>query len=278
MNPDRRVWLITGAGRGFGNAFMRHAIEAGDRVVATARSVEAIRDLESLAPDRVLGLALDVTDRAAAFDVVAKAVESFGRIDVAINNAGYSLQGALEELSEEEIRDEFETNFFGGLWVAQAVIPVMRGQRRGHIINISSAAGGTGIPMAGMYCASKWALEGASEALAAELTPFGIAVTIVEPSGFRTGFAGSSHLRTEPMREYEETFSAILEAISPGIAGTEAGDPEIAAQAIMDLVDNPKPPLRLLLGNNAFDMLTAAHRSRLEEALSQEATARAADG
>jgi NAD(P)-dependent dehydrogenase (short-subunit alcohol dehydrogenase family) len=277
MESDGRVWLITGAGRGFGNTFARHALEAGDRVVGTARSPEALQDLEQMAPERVLGLTLDVTDRTAAFDVAAKAVDCFGRIDVLVNNAGYSLQGALEELSEQEIRDEFDTNFFGVLWVSQAVIPVMRRQGRGQIINISSAAGGTGLPMAGMYCASKWALEGASEALAAELAPFGISVTIVQPSGFRTTFASSSHLRTDPIREYEETFADILERISPSIAGTEAGDPALAAQAILALADNPEPPLRLLLGNNAFDMLTAAHRRRLEEALSQESTARAAD-
>src|SRR4029077_761731 len=159
-------------------------------------------DLSRVAPERAQALELDVTDRAAAQRVVEQALERFGRLDVVVNSAGYGLHAAVEETTEAEARDQMETNFFGALWVTQAVLPVMRGQRSGHILQVSSAAGGTGFPMVGMYCASKFALEGMSECLALEVAPFGIAVTILVPSDFRTGFRDACRKRASPLADY----------------------------------------------------------------------------
>jgi NAD(P)-dependent dehydrogenase (short-subunit alcohol dehydrogenase family) len=162
--------------------------------------------------------------------------------------------------------------------VTQAALPVMRRQRRGHIVQVSSAAGGTGFPMVGMYCASKFALEGMSECLALEVAPFGIAVTILVPSDFRTGFRAACHKRQAPLAEYGKQFAANLEAMGSHTSGSEPGDPERAAKALLDLVSSPNPPLRLVLGNMAFDVLTAHHRRELDEWTSREAVSRQADG
>jgi NAD(P)-dependent dehydrogenase (short-subunit alcohol dehydrogenase family) len=276
--PSGRVWLITGASRGLGRAFAQVALEAGDAVVLTARDPSTLEELADRHPGATLALELDVTDRAAARRAVARGVERFGRIDVAVNCAGYGLHAAIEETTEAEAREQMETNFFGALWVTQAVLPVMRAQRRGHIIQVSSAAGGTGFPMVGMYCASKFALEGMAECLALEVAPFGIAVTILAPSDFRTGFRAACHRREQPIAEYGDQFAANLEEMAAHHSGSEAGDPARAARALLELVDNPEPPLRLLLGNMAFDVLTAHHRRQLAEWAALEAVARGADG
>jgi NAD(P)-dependent dehydrogenase (short-subunit alcohol dehydrogenase family) len=272
---SERVWLITGAGRGLGQAFAAAALARGDAVVATARSVTA---LDSLAGERLLALELDVTDRAAAHAIAECAVERFGRLDVAVNNAGYAIHAAVEELAEEEIRAQLETNFFGALWVMQAAMAVMRRQRAGHIVNVSSAAGVVGFPLVGAYSASKFALEGISECLALEAAPFGVHVTILEPSDFRTGFREACRRRAAPIADYEEAFAANLDALSARHAGEEAGDPRRAAAALLDLVDDPVPALRLALGNAAHDRLTAHHRLALREWEAAEAVARGADG
>lgn len=182
-----RVWLITGASRGLGRAFAQAALDAGDAVVLTARDPGAVEILRAAHPAATLALELDVTDRAAAHRAVARAIDAFGRIDVLVNSAGYGLHASVEETTEREAREQMETNFFGALWVTQAAMAVMRRQRSGHILQVSSAAGGSGFPMVGLYCASKFALEGMTEALALEAERFGIAVTIVAPSDFRTG-------------------------------------------------------------------------------------------
>jgi len=273
-----RTWLVTGASRGLGRAFVEAALGAGDAVVATARDARTLADLVDRFPDRSLALDLDVTDRDAARSVAARATERFGRLDVAVNNAGYGLHGAVEEVTEAEARAQLETNFFGALWVTQAVLPHMRSQGSGHIVQVSSAAGAVGFALVGMYSASKFALEGMSECLAREVAPFGIKVTILEPSDFRTGFRDQAEKRRRPLPAYEEAFGANLDALSSRHSGSEAGDPARAASALLALVDEAEPPLRLLLGNTAFDVVTAAHRRQLDEWAAQEAVARAADG
>jgi NAD(P)-dependent dehydrogenase (short-subunit alcohol dehydrogenase family) len=184
--------MITGAARGLGLEFARAAVGRGDRVVATARNTVPL-ELAAGAPDRVEVAALDVTDREAVSDTVTRALERFGRLDIVINNAGYGIHGAVEELGEEELRAQLETNFFGAVWVMQAVLPIMRAQGSGHIINVSSTAGGAGFALVGGYSASKFAPEGITECLALEAAAFGVHVTIVEPSDFRTGFRDACH-------------------------------------------------------------------------------------
>ena len=270
--------MITGASRGLGRAFAQAALDDGDRVVLTARDPAALEDLRAAQPGRTLALELDVTDRGAAHRAVTLAVEAFGRIDVLINSAGYGLHAAVEETTESEAREQMETNFFGALWVTQAVMAVMRSQRSGRILQVSSAAGGTGFPMVGLYCASKFALEGMTEALALEAERFGIAVTIVAPSDFRTGFLASCRDRQEPIDEYSLEFADNLEAMSVRHVGSEPGDPLVAARAIVDLVRDPNPPRKLLLGNRSYDVHVAHHRAQLAEWAGQEHLARSADG
>ena len=270
-----RVWLITGAAGGLGRAFATAALERGDAVALAARDVGRLADLTT--SRNALAVELDVDDRAAVFAAVADVHEHFGRIDVLVNNAGYGLHGAVEETTESEAREIIETNLFGALWVTQAVAPAMRAQRSGHMIAVSSAAGITGFPLVGLYSASKFGLEGLYECLALELEPFGVHVTILEPSDFRTPFRNSCRRRAEPVAAYAEYFAENLEQMAPSTSGSEDGDPALAAAALMNLVDHPSPPLRLALGNRAFDLGTAHHRSVLEEWLAQERISRSAD-
>ena len=187
-----KVWFITGASRGFGREWAIAALERGDRVAATARTVSTLHDLVERFGDAILPLELDVTDRAADFAAVARAHEHFGQLDVVVNNAGYGQFGLVEELSEAEARGQLETNFFGALWVTQAALPYLRAQGSGHIIQVSSIGGISAFPNVGIYNASKWALEGLSQALAQEVAGFGITVTVVEPAGYSTDWGGSS--------------------------------------------------------------------------------------
>jgi len=273
-----RVWLITGASRGLGRAFAQAALDEGDTVVLTARDPGAVEDLCAAHPSATLALELDVTDRAAVDRAVAGALDAFGRIDVLVNSAGYGLHAAVEETTESEAREQMETNFFGALWVTQAVMGVMRRQGSGRILQVSSAAGGTGFPMVGLYCASKFALEGMTEALALEAERFGIAVTIVAPSDFRTGFLASCRDREAPIEAYSLEFADNLEAMSVRHVGSEPGNPLVAARAVLDLVANPNPPRKLLLGNRSYDLHVAHHRAQLAEWAEQENVARSADG
>ena len=270
-----RVWLITGAAGGLGRAFASAALARGDGVALAARDSGRLADLA--ASPNALAVELDVDDRAAVFAAVARAREHFGRIDVLVNNAGYGLHGAVEETSESEAREIVETNLFGALWVTQAVAPVMRAQGCGRMIGVSSAAGITGFPLVGLYSATKFGLEGLYECLALELEPFGVHVTILEPSDFRTSFRNSCRRRAEPIAAYAEHFAENLEQMSPSTSGSEDGDPALAAAALMELADHPSPPLRLALGNRAFDLGTAHHRRVLEEWLAQERISRSAD-
>ena len=254
-----KVLFITGASRGFGKIWTEAFLQRGDKVAATSRNIDGLSDLARKYGNALLPIQLDVTDREASFAAVNKAKEHFGRIDVVINNAGYGLFGAIEETSEQEARDQMEANVFGLLWVTQAVLPIMRAQGQGHIIQLSSILGIATSPVLGLYNASKFAVEGLSETLAAEVKPFGIKVTLVEPNGFSTDWSGTSAIHTTPMKEYEEVKAAFYASITPGFFG----DPEATKDAILKLVDSPQPPLRLFLGKVALPWAKQVYSDRL---------------
>lgn len=256
-----KVIFITGAARGFGKIWAEAFLKRGDKVITTGRNLEALEGLRNIYGDQVLSVQLDVNDRLASFEAVKKAKEHFGRIDVLINNAGYGLFGTVEETSEEEARNQMETNFFGLLWLTQAVLPIMREQKSGHIIQVSSFLGLVTIPVLGIYNASKFAVEGLSETLASEIKDFGIHVSLVEPNGYTTDWSGQSAVQTKSMVEYGNVKQAFYEAVStPGING----HPEATTEAMLKLVDSPNPPLRLLLGSFAYTMVKRVYEERLE--------------
>lgn len=265
MTAATRTWLVTGASRGLGRAVTEAVLDAGHTVVATARRPQALAGLAGKYGDRVVPLALDVTDRARAGEVVREAAARAGRIDVLLNNAGYGLAGAVEEVSEQQVRDQLEVNFLGALWCTQAVLPVMRAQRSGHILQMSSIAGIATYPNLGMYNAGKWALEGMSEALAHEVAGFGIRVTLVEPGEFRTEWSGAAMTRATPMPEYDEVLAKRRHGLSGAYAHLQPGDPYKAGLALLKLVDAEDPPVRLLLGNSAADLAPRVYRQRIEE-------------
>ncbi len=274
-----RIWFITGASRGFGRSFAQAALTAGDRVAATARDTSALDDLVAEHGDAVLPVELDVTDHDAAFAAVGKAHEHFGRLDVVVNNAGYGMSGAIEELTEEQARRQIEVNVFGALWVTQAALPVLRDQRSGWIVQVSSIGGLAAFPLTGIYHASKWALEGFSESLRQEVEPFGIRILMVEPSGFRTDWAGNSMDRADPIDAYQE-LDFIAERRSSQREennGAQPGNPELAARALLETLDRDDPPFRLLLGNVAYDVAVDRYQSRLAEFQAGEQVARGAD-
>lgn len=259
--PSRnKVWFITGASRGFGALIARDALERGDSVVATARNPQTIIDQldEHLG---LLALKLDVTDEVQAKEVVKTAIEKFGRIDVLVNNAGYGLIGAVEESAAEEVRALYETNVFGLLHVTRAVLPAMRAARSGHVINISSVGGFASYSAWGVYCSSKFAVEGLSEALYHELAPLGVKVTVVEPGFFRTDFLDASSLKSTAIRidEYAETVGA-MRRLMADVNHKQPGDPLKLSQAILRLSDTPTPPQRLQLGSDTVAKLHEKHR------------------
>lgn len=266
--------LITGASRGFGKLWATAFLERGDKVAATARNISDLNDLVASYGDAVLPLQLDVNDRAAGFAAVQQVQQHFGRIDVLINNAGYGLFGAIEETTEQEARAQMETNFFGLLWITQAVLPVMRAQGSGHIIQLSSILGNVAVPVLGLYNASKFAVEGLSETLANEVKSFGIHVTLVEPNAFATDWGGASALRTQPMPAYD----ALKEAFGKSTPPDFFGNPAATTPAILKLVDDPQPPLRLFLGKMALPMVKQAYDQRLAEWTQWQEVAHAAHG
>jgi NAD(P)-dependent dehydrogenase (short-subunit alcohol dehydrogenase family) len=268
-----RVWFITGASRGLGRAFTEAALAAGDRVVGAARDISPLNDLTTQYPDRVLTLPLDVTDRAAVFDVVAKAVEHFGRLDIVVNNAGSLFAGMVEEFTEAEARAQLDLNFFGALWVSQAVLPRLRSQGGGHILQISSIGALGGFPSTGLYSASKFALEGMSEALAAEAAAFGVKVTIVQPGGYWTDLYTSS-TATTPNPGYDPLRAELEKQWAEGSIDSE---PRLAAEAVMTLVDSDNPPLRLLLGSMVYDLAFDISKNRMETWSGWEKVSRAAE-
>jgi NAD(P)-dependent dehydrogenase (short-subunit alcohol dehydrogenase family) len=251
--------FITGASRGFGKIWAEAFLKRGDNVVATARNLDDLSGLVSTYGKQILPLQLDVNNRADCFTAIEKAAAHFGAIDVLINNAGYGLFGAIEETSEQEARDQIETNFFGLLWVTQAVLPVMRKQGFGHIIQLSSVLGVATLPVLGLYNASKFAVEGLSETLAAEVKGFGINVTMIEPNGFATDWAGASAANTTPMDEY----NPVKAAFQAGLTDDSFGNPEATAAAVLKLVDSKQPPLRLFLGKDALPWAKQVYDSRL---------------
>lgn len=272
-NATSRVWLITGASRGLGRAFAEAALAAGDRVVGAARDVSPLEEVAARYPGGLLALSLDVTDRAAVFDAIAQAVQRFGRLDIAVNNAGALSAGMVEEFTETEARAQLDVNFFGALWVSQAVLPQMRVQGSGRILQISSIGALGGFPSTGLYSASKFALEGMSEALAAEAAQFGVKVTIVQPGGYWTDLYTTS-TTTKPNPVYEALRTELAKQWAEGSIDSE---PRLAAEALMTLVDSDDPPLRLLLGSMVYDLAFDISRRRMDAWAGWEQISRAAE-
>jgi NAD(P)-dependent dehydrogenase (short-subunit alcohol dehydrogenase family) len=256
-----RVWLITGSSTGFGRALAEAALAQGDRVIVTARNVSKIQDLEHQYPQTAKAVRLDVTDQAAIQTAVQSSLAAFGRIDVLVNNAGYGLMGAVEEVSDQQIRDQFETNFFGLLNVTRAVIPTFKKQGSGHILNLSSGGGRMTLPTMGLYHASKFAVEGLSETLAQELKPFGIKVTIIEPAAFDTDFANRSLITAHPMPEYDPFREQIVKfSLEHPLGHVSTG-----VQAMLKVVKLPDPPLHLAIGPDVLPTLIQKLSSDIEE-------------
>lgn len=265
MSESTPVWFITGCSTGLGRAFAQRVIESGARAVITARDASKVADLVDGHEDQALAVALDVNDAAQIKAAVKAAEDRFGCIDVLVNNAGYGYQSTIEEGEDKEIRAQFEANVFGLFAMTQAVLPGMRTRRQGHIFNITSVAGFVGFPGSGFYAASKHAVEGWSDALAAEVEPLGIKVTCIEPGPFRTDWAGRS-LKQTPSKipDYADTAAARMRSTSEG-SGKQAGDPALAAQAMIDLVGHPNPPHHLVLGAWGVEKVTAYLEGVLEE-------------
>jgi NAD(P)-dependent dehydrogenase (short-subunit alcohol dehydrogenase family) len=256
-----KVWFITGTSRGFGREWAIAALERGDKVAATARDTASLDDLVAKYGDAILPLKLDVTDRAADFAAVKQAHEHFGRLDVVVNNAGYGQFGFVEEVSEQDARDQIETNVFGALWVTQAALPYLREQGSGHIIQVSSIGGIVAFPNVGIYHASKWALEGFSQSLAQEVAPFGVHVTLIEPAGFSTDWSGSSSRTAEALPAYAD-----LHAENEQVRKTRwaaPGDPKASAAAVLKVVDADEPPLRVFFGDAPLGLTKADYEQRL---------------
>jgi NAD(P)-dependent dehydrogenase (short-subunit alcohol dehydrogenase family) len=256
-----KTWFITGASKGFGREWTIAALERGDSVAATARNTDTLDDLVTKYGDAILPLQLDVTDRDAAFASVAAAHEHFGRLDIVVNNAGYGHFGMVEELSESDIRDQLETNLFGALWVTQAALPFLRSQGSGHILQVSSIGGISAFPNVGGYHASKWALEGFSQALAAEVAEFGIHVTLIEPGGYSTDWAGPSSKSSEALPAYDGMRERAAAWRRERM--TAPGDPVATRGAILKVVDAEQPPLRIFFGDGPLDLATKDYESRL---------------
>ena len=250
-----KVWFITGASRGFGHEWAEAALERGDRVAATARDATQVEDLVDRYGSAVLPIELDVTDRARAVAAVQQTVAHFGRLDVLVNNAGYGHFGMVEELSEDDVRNQMETNFFGALWVTQAALPIMRAQRSGHLIQVTSEGGITTFPGIGAYHASKWALEGLSQTLAEEVGAFGIHVTNLEPGPYATDWlaTGARHSASHP--DYDGVREASAQT-------WDVGDPKATRAAVLALVDAENPPLRILFGRS-FAAIRDEYQERL---------------
>jgi NAD(P)-dependent dehydrogenase (short-subunit alcohol dehydrogenase family) len=265
MTKTDRTWFITGASSGFGRALAEAVIARGERAVVAARRRESLEPLMARAPERVLAIPLDVTDASCRASAVKAAIDRFGRIDVLANIAGRGSLGAVEEFSPHQLREQMELNFFAAAELTREVLPQMRKHGSGHILNLTSIGGLVSIGGFGVYCASKFALEAWSEALADETARLGIRVTIVEPGSFRTEFAGEANLRPEnAVGEYRPVI-APLEAFLYGQAGRQPGDPAKAANAMIAVVDDASPPRRLVLGEDAYDLLERTFESRMND-------------
>jgi len=251
-----RTWFITGTSSGFGRLWAQAALERGDRVVATARDASHLDGLVERFPDTALAVQLDVTDREGVFAAVEEATGQFGRIDIVVNNAGYGHFGMVEEVTERELREQMETNFFGAVWVTQAVLPVLRGQGGGRLLQITSEGGVRAYPGIGAYHASKWALEGISESLRQEVESFGVRVTCVEPGPYATDWLSRGSRHSAELADYA--------SVRAGTAAEfEIGDPEATRAALLELVDTDDPPHRLVLGRT-FPEIEAIYQDRLQ--------------
>jgi NAD(P)-dependent dehydrogenase (short-subunit alcohol dehydrogenase family) len=272
-----QTWFITGSSRGFGRALVQAALEAGDSVVATARKPEQLADLAQKYGGRLLPVALDVTDAEQVAVALAAGVERFGRLDVVVNNAGYANLAPIETGTDADFRTQFETNFWGVYHVSKAVIPQLRAQGGGVIVQFSSVGGRVGgSPGIASYQAAKFAVDGLSRVLAVETAPFGVKVMVVEPSGFATDWAGSSMTINDIPADYDSTIGVMHHRIRANSGGA-AGDPVRAAEIIVRAVKRDDPPSHLLLGVNAVDMALDYSRRQLDEATAWEAVSRSAD-
>ncbi len=256
MATNEKVWFITGSSRGFGRIWTEAALRRGDLVAASARDPRSLDDLVATHGDALLPLRLDVTNRSAVFEAVRRTADRFGRLDVVVNNAGYGHFGAVEELTEAEIRAQMETNFFGALWVLQAALPIMREQGSGHLVNVTSEGGVRAYPGIGAYHASKWALEGLSESLAKEVRDLGIRVTHGEPGPYGTGWLEGGSRQSTPI--------AVYDRLRADADAFEIGDPEATVSALFAVVDAEEPPLRVFFGKS-FEPVRAEHMARIAE-------------
>ena len=251
MNTNK-VWFITGSNSSFGRSLTEAVLAKGDNVVATTRHPEEIQDLVEQYPDTVKAVTLDITKSEEISKAIDTALSTFGQVDVLVNNAGFGTLGAVEEIEDEQVRKQFEVNCFGTLNLTKALLPHFRQKKSGHILNVSSVGGFTSFPGTGIYSATKFAIEGYSEALAKEITPLGIKLTLVEPGAFRTEFAGDSLATPEnPIDDYEETAHKFVKQ-QEEMSGEQPGDPDKAAQAMIKVVESDNPPMRLVLGEDAL--------------------------
>jgi len=267
-----KTWFVTGASKGFGRHWAEAALERGDRVAVTSRTSGAFDDLVEVHGDAVLPIRLDVTDRTAVDAAVQRAVDHFGRLDVVVNNAGYGLFGMVEEVSEQQAREQVEVNLFGPLWVVHAVLPHLRAQRSGHIIQVSSIAGVFSLPGLGVYHASKFGLEGLTASLAAEVKDFGIKVTLVEPAGYATDWSGPSAVHADRLAAYDD-FRAGMRRPAGG-----RGEPSATRAAILEVVDAEEPPLRIFFGKGPLDLIKQDYAARISEWERWDAVSQAAFG
>ncbi len=272
---NSKVWFITGASRGFGRIWAEAALGRGDKVAATARKVEDVADLAERFGDAVLPLALDVTDADQVRQAVQQAHAHFGRLDVVLNNAGYSLVGTIEEGSEDDVRAQFDANYFGTLRVIQAALPLLRQQGSGHILGVSSGVGLVAFPVIGSYCATKWAVEALHESLAQEIKAFGIKVTLIEPGAYATSFGSPESLKFAPGMD---AYAELRQQVFGSMSSMKRGDPQATADAIIEIVDAEDPPLRFFLGNQNLPMVRAAYADRLATWEAWEAVSNAAQG
>ncbi|PQA54565.1 SDR family NAD(P)-dependent oxidoreductase [Siphonobacter curvatus] len=254
--------FITGASRGFGKLWAEAFLKRGDKVAATSRNISGLQDLADQYGSNFLPIALDITNREQSFAAVNQAKDHFGSLDVVINNAGYGLLGAVEEVNEAETKAVFEANVFGTLWVTQAALPIFRAQNSGHIIQLSSVLGVWSLPTLGIYNATKFAVEGFSEALASEVQPFGIHVTLVEPNGYTTDFGGASAVQSQGIPAYQALKAGLGQL--EGLTADDYGKPEATVAAITKLVDSENPPLRLFLGKIGYAKTQRIYAEKLE--------------
>lgn len=272
---ENKVWFITGASRGLGRIWAEAALSRGDKVAATARTPESIAELKERFGDAVLPLTLDVTDSRQVKQVVQQAHAHFGRLDVVLNNAGYTLVGTTEEADESDVRELFDANYFGMLRVIQAALPLLRLQGSGHILGVSSAMGIVAAPLIGFYCASKWAVEALHDSLAQEVGSFGIKVTLLEPGAFATDFGSPLSMKTS---QGLEVYAELRNRVSVRLSTEERGDPNATAEAILQIIDAEDPPLRFAVGAGVLPLVRGVYADRLATWATWEAVSNGAQG